>query len=154
MAQADAWLCDLGSAGYIALGQREILQVSNDLNRHELALAPAYLKHIVFWQNRPLAVMNLGLRLGMNATATHCLAIIAYFDPARQTHQFAALDLARPPEKIKVDDGWASQDIASIWLNLVRSGFSWQQQSIPIIDLTKLFTMPQKLPQLKLVDCS
>ncbi len=150
MAQANAWLCDLGAAGQIALGQKEILQVSNDLQRHQLALAPAYLKHIVFWQNRPLAVMNLGLRLGLPETPQVCLAIIAYFDHAKQSHQFAALDLARPPEKIKVDDNWASQDVASLWLNLVRSGFQWHQQTIPIVNLSKLFTMPQKLPQLKL----
>lgn len=151
MAQADAWLCDLGAAGYVAVGQREILQVSNELERSELALAPAYINQVVFWQNRPLAVMNLGLRLGLSATPGACLAIIAYFDAGKQSHQFAALDLARPPEKIQVDDSWVSQDLSSIWLNIIRSGFHWRQQTVPIINLTKLFTLPQKLPQLNLV---
>lgn len=140
---SQAWILDIGCTLPVAIGSRELLQLISAPQPYTVPLAPAYCQHVVAWQDRLLAVMDLSQRLTASAqsfTENSLLAVVAFQSLLTHQVEVAAIMLTQPPHKVEVsnqDALPADQDTA--WGNLAISGFTWQQKPIAILDLGRVF---------------
>lgn len=146
MSRAGAWLLTLGNRR-AAVGVREQVHLMLDPAAAELASTPAHCRHVIFWNERCVPVMDLARWLdvaaGKAAADPHRhLGIYAYQQSADAPVEFGALWLARPPQRIEVDDAAAAplpQDSAR-WAGIAAACFADAYGAVPILDLSRIFS--------------
>jgi hypothetical protein len=146
MSRAAAWLLTVGDHR-AAVGVREQVHLMLDPAAAELACTPAHCRHVIFWNERCVPVLDLGCWLdaaGRSAeSAQHRhLGIYAYQQSAGAPVEFGALWLARPPQRIDVDDAAAAPlpHEQPRWARVAAACFADVHGAVPILDLSRVFS--------------
>ncbi|BBB69613.1 hypothetical protein UNDYM_5360 [Undibacterium sp. YM2] len=77
---------------------------------------------------------------GGRACTGNILALVAFHDAVSNTAGLGAIHLAAPPVRVLVDDKQASSLDEAGWEDMAISCFEQQGQSIPVLDLSRLFS--------------
>ncbi len=138
---AHAWLLDTGLATPMAIGQRELLQIITAPQTFSVPLCPEYARHVLFWQQRMVPVMDFGLRMGANPHPQNLLALVGFHDALTGVIQLGAIVLRQAPRQVAVNDAQALQaeDLPVDWRALAISCFAHEGSAIPVLHLGKVF---------------
>jgi len=144
MSKAAAWLLGLGDHR-AAVGVREQVHLMLDPAAAELAGTPVHCRHVIFWNERCVPVLDLGCWLDAASAAAGAgrhLGIYAYQQSAGAPVEFGALWLARPPQRIEVDDAAAAPlpDERPRWARVAAACFADARGAVPILDLSRVFS--------------
>jgi hypothetical protein len=144
MSRASAWLLTLGEHR-AAVGVREQVHLMLDPEAAELASTPAHCRHVIFWNDRCVPVMDLDRRLDPGGATSGAgshrhLGVYAYQSGAGMPVEFGALWLARPPQRIEVDDAAASALPDARWGSIATACFKDAAGAVPILDLSRIFS--------------
>ncbi len=144
MSRMNAWLLDLGASCRAAVGTRELLHLIDAPATFELPCTPAYCRHVVFWQERMLPVMDITARLGELPQHAPFLAIVGYQRRRGEYPQFGALMLASPPQQVEVSDEQACRlpEERQGWDKLAISCFDYRGDAVPVLNLSRIFDAP------------
>jgi hypothetical protein len=146
MSRAGAWLLTLGDCR-AAVGAREQVHLMLEPGAAELAATPMHCRHVIFWNDRCVPVMDLGRWLDPAAASTvphrhRHLGVYAYQQGADAPVEYGALWLARPPQRIEVDDAAAAplpEDRAR-WSRVAAACFTDATGAVPVLDLSRIFS--------------
>jgi hypothetical protein len=144
MSQAGAWLLTLGDHR-AAVGVREQVHLMLDPGAAELASTPAHCRHVIFWNDRCVPVMDLAHWLDPSTAAVDAgphrhLGVYAYQLGADMPVEFGALWLSRPPQRVEVDDAAATQLPNARWRSIATACFADAIGTVPILDLSRIFS--------------
>lgn len=145
MSRAGAWLLDLGACR-AAVGMREQVHLVHEPATAELAGAPAHCRHVIFWNGQCVPVMDLDrwldpARATDPATVHRRLGIYAYQQGAGGAVEYGALWLARPPQRVDVDDAAAATlPPGGRWPAIASACFTDGAGAVPILDLPRIFS--------------
>ncbi|HTT11462.1 MAG TPA: hypothetical protein VMG60_11275 [Burkholderiaceae bacterium] len=146
MSRAAGWLLALGNHR-AAVGVREQVHLMLDPAAAELAATPAHCRHVIFWNERCVPVMDLGRWLDASAglgpaEQRRHLGIYAYQQNAQAQVEFGALWLARPPQRIEVDDTAAAPlpHARARWARVAAACFADALGAVPILALSRIFS--------------
>jgi len=139
-----AWLLDLGEGQLAALSihlLREVIS-SHELHRyppHPLPLALAECRHLMFWRERPIPLLQLNQRLSPDATPPafdQGTRIVVALPPtnAAEAVRYCALQLAQVPQRITVDPNKQCALPDPNWASIATACFHHQQQAIPVLN--------------------
>jgi chemotaxis signal transduction protein len=149
MSRAGAWLLALGDFGDVraAVGVREQVHLMLEPEAAEVAGTPAHCRHVIFWNGRCVPVIDLSRWLDATTTTARPnrqrhLGVYAYQPEANGAVEFGALWLARPPQRIEVDDAAATPlpvDSAR-WADVAAACFADATGAVPVLDLSRVFS--------------
>jgi len=151
MSEVNAWLLDLGSGLYAAVGEPEIIHVLPDVpTLFAVPQAPAHCRQVLVWQGAIVPLMDIATRLvgrPNGVTAAGGRIVIAAFQerpgaPARQ----GALLLNAAPVRIRVNDDQACElpQAPPAWRRLAAACFEHSQRGpVPVLDLPAVFSVPK-----------
>lgn len=147
MSHVNAWLLDFGDSCRAAVGTRELLHLVDTPATFEVPHTPVYCRRVVVWQERLLPVMDIAARLGAAPRNAPYLAVVGYQQTRGEYPQFGALMLASPPQQLSVSDAQACQLPAqsSAWQELAISCFEHQGATVPILNLSRIFSSAPRL---------
>lgn len=142
MASCAAWLLQAGHNRVVAAGERDLLQLMVEPETYPVPLAPRHLARVLFWQDRVLPVLDLGVLFDDGPTqASRFLAVVGYQARPDVPPGLGALSLAAAPVKIAVDDAQACPLPAGFgrWSGSFCSCFMRNDRAVPVLDLARLF---------------
>ena len=142
MSRAGAWLLDVGGRR-VAVGVREQVHLMLEPDAAELAGTPEHCRHVIFWNDRCVPVVDLGRWLDPRAHAEQRrhLGVYAYQQEPGAPVEFGALWLTRPPQRIEVDDDAAAPLPANArWARVAHGCFADGAGAVPILDLEQIFS--------------
>lgn len=152
-----AWLLQVDDDLCVAFQQYQVKAYLAQTNPIAVPLAPAFCRHMIFWQQRIVPVLDLAVYshptrwqqapiagsaepAQSNEPASSC-AIIAYRKQANSNIDYIALVLRQAPEKIQVSDkmacDWPEQFCEAI-KPFVTCLFNTQKNIAAVIDIAKL----------------
>ena len=146
MASSNAWILPLDHNLNVAVGEYEILHLVHFPALFAVPGAPFYCRQVLVWQNQILPAMDLSAWLQGKAQQRDqkLVAIAAYTDPDTHATQYAGLILDDIPRQVMVDDSQACDlpdtEQRSEWQRIAISCFNHSERSVPIIDLTTVFS--------------
>jgi len=146
MSRAGAWLLTVGNHR-VAVGVREQVHLMLEPDAAELAGTPAHCRHVIFWNGRCVSVIDLSRWLDPSAQSARQdqnrhLGVYAYQQDAGAPVEFGALWLAKPPQRVDVDDAAAAhlpEDRAG-WGRVATACFADAAGAVPILDLPRIFS--------------
>src|SRR6266850_739636 len=94
--QSNAWILCVSSNQRVAVGQRELLYLTDKAETFDVPLAPAHCRQVLFWQDHMVPLMDIGRWLGIShaSYARKFIAILGYQRARGAPPQFGALWLA------------------------------------------------------------
>ncbi len=144
MPESIAWILDFGNSVRVAIGELELVHLDVHPKLFEIPKTPHYCQHALIWQETIIPVIDMVAALqGQQITREDCYAaIIRYRPKIGSSLLFGALLLAKMPERIKVNDNLACPlpNNFKTLKSLATSCFTLNDESIPIIDLTCIFS--------------
>ncbi|HYN54776.1 MAG TPA: hypothetical protein VES38_08735 [Methylotenera sp.] len=151
MADTKAWILQFDSQHRAAVGQRELLHLDQAASRYPFPLAPAHCREVIYWQGRPIPLMDIAIWLGnsksnLDMERQKYIGIVGYQTRQGETPQFGALWLAQPPSLIIVSDNQAC-DLSKAgmeWSPLATACFNHEHDTsehepVPVLDLMRIF---------------
>lgn len=146
MPETSAWILQFGSKDRAAVGQRELLHLVQGVETFPVPLAPAYCRKVIYWQDRPVPLMDLAVWLGAETgqSARKYVGIVGYQLRRAEAPCFGALWLAAAPVRATVDDrqACALPETDVDWREIAISCFEDKVGPVPILDLPRLFSRP------------
>lgn len=144
MKQAAAWLLTIAPGRQAAIGERELNHLIHEPTSYPVPQAPRHCARVIEWDGQILPVWDLACWLfdAEPADPIAVAAVVGYQRNRRERPRFGALALPAPPLRVQVRDDQAcalAQDMLR-WQALALSCFTHQQQRVPIIDLTQMFS--------------
>lgn len=141
MSSANAWLLDVGGTTRVAIGLRELVQITEVTNSFSVPMTPAWCRKVMFWQKRMLPVMDLSIRINHTGSKANLLAIVAYQTDEPASAGLAGILLAAPPQRITVNDAQACtlDESMAAWRELANASFTRDNAVIPVLNLSRLF---------------
>jgi chemotaxis signal transduction protein len=145
VSRAGAWLLTLGDCR-AAVGVREQVHLMLEPEAAELAATPAHCRHVIFWNERCVPVIDLARWLSPTAAPLsrdrhRHLGVYAYQQSSQAPVEFGALWLARPPQRIEVDDAAAAAlPAGSRWDRIAEACFEDAAGAVPVLDLARIFS--------------
>lgn len=106
MAEAGAWLLQFGAHDRTAIGRRELLHLVDAVESFPVPLAPAHCREVLYWQDRPVPLMDLAvwLRADAGQDTRKYVGIVGYQLKRAGAPRFGALWLAAAPVRVEVSD--------------------------------------------------
>ena len=125
----------------------EMMDVIDAAPVQALPLTPPWARHVFTWQDEPLPVIDLRVRLGIegaSATAATTSAatsvLIAAFQSAPGAPLgYGALFVSGAPRSISVDDADACALPDARWHAVARTCVSVAGRAVPVLDIRRLF---------------
>ena len=151
MSQASAWLLK-SKIQEIALGKHEIIEVLTEPDLQPIPAGPEYCRHIVFWQDKILPVVELD-KLNQNsldkkAPINKDIVIVAWQNAPGEPLEHGAISISSLPESIQVDDNQQvelPESVSEQWKKIVLSVFSLNENIVLIPDLKRIFVVEENL---------
>ncbi len=149
MAQAQAWLLDLGEGLQAAVGRNDIVHFLEQPHFLPVPGSPSHCSQVVIWQRRILPVMALATWLRGQAlqSSQSLVAVVAYQEQpgpiSVSSLSYGGLLLAAMPTEQQVDDVQACElpDTPKGWKTTAISCFRHKSGAVvPILDLPQLFS--------------
>ncbi len=145
---ANAWLLETGLATPMAIGQRELLQIIDAPQTFAVPLSPPHARHVLFWQQHMVPVLDLAQRMGhqveqrAEAAVQNLLALVGFQDSSNGIFHLGAIVLNKPPRKIAVCDeqALAPDDLPSNWRRMSLACFEHEGMAIPVLHLGRVFS--------------
>ncbi len=159
MADTKAWLLQFDSQYQAAVGQRELLHLDQSMSRYAVPLAPAYCREVIYWQGRPIPLIDITIWLeslgkskgkpqGKSDAATEknkYIGIVGYQTKQGEAPQFGAIWLTKPPSLVIVSDNQACSlsKAGREWSPLATACFNHvgdaNEVAVPVLDLMRIF---------------
>ena len=166
MAETKAWILQFNSQHRAAVGQRELLHLNQTASRYPVPLTPAHCHEVIYWQGRPIPLLNLAILLGSSDTNTalqkqkyidqkfidqklmdqNYIGIVGYQTKQGEAPQLGAIWLTKPPSLVIVSDDQAcSLSKAGMeWSALATACFNYEDDAnefvpVPVLDLMRIF---------------
>lgn len=149
MANTKAWLLQFDSQHRAAVGQRELLHLNQTASRYPVPLAPAFCREVIYWQGRPIPLLDIAILLGNDettATKEKYIGIVGYQTKQGEAPQLGAIWLAKPPSLVIVNDDQACSlsNAGMEWSALATACFNHEDDTnefvpVPILDLMRIF---------------
>jgi hypothetical protein len=147
MSRASAWVLNLGQCR-VAVGVREQVHLMLEPKAAEVAATPAHCRHVIFWSGRCVPVMDLVRWIRPNALSAATnhhrhLGVYAYRSSVEAGVEFGALWLARPPQRVEVDDADSTALPAADrarWSRIASACFADAAGAVPVLDLGRIFS--------------
>ncbi|MCP4431414.1 MAG: hypothetical protein GY806_10580 [Gammaproteobacteria bacterium] len=150
-----AWLLTLVGGQKVAVGYTELCHLLVDPSTYRVPHSPRFCKDLVQWENRILPAFMLSELLGQsdlreekteleepaNSDRDKIFAVLG-FNLGHDRAEYGAIALQEPPQLIQVNDA----DVCDLDSNLIRkrmivkTSFSHDTESVPIINIKYLFT--------------
>lgn len=150
MADSTAWLLELDSQMYAAVGELEIIHLLQSPPLHVIPKAPFYCNSVLVWQDRIIPLFDLLAWLeGYPLPRAHdTVAICAYQPQPGASLHYGALSLATIPVRVRLSDEQACTlpTQAGGWRELAIACVEDAGRTIPIIDLPYIFSGALHLP--------
>jgi chemotaxis signal transduction protein len=144
-----AWILQFGPNDRAAVGQRELLHIVHAVPTFPVPLTPAHCREVIYWQDRPVPLMDLSVWLGAGTgkNARQYVGIVGYQLRLGEPPHFGALWLAAPPVRTTVADSQACvlPETSSAWSEIAISCFKDGAESVPVLDLPRLFSLPMDM---------
>jgi nucleoid-associated protein YgaU/chemotaxis signal transduction protein len=136
---------DVGAGWRVAVGAHRVVEYLLSPPTHTLPRMPAHCPGILIWQERMIPVLDLAPVLSEQAQAqeheVHRAVVLAYQEMPGQPLRYGALVVRAAPVEV-----WVSDDMACplpedppAFKHFSCSCFAHQEESIPILDTTRLF---------------
>ncbi len=145
MAEASAWVLNIGGDLRAAVGERELVHILDEFEAQDVPTAPHHCRQVILWQDEILPLMNLTTWLkGRTVQLVKPLVgVLAYQPHAGGPVGYGGVLLATMPSRTKVRDEQACElpRYEPGWRRLAISCFSDEQRSpIPILDIPTIFS--------------
>ena len=141
-----AWILQFSPNDRAAVGQRELLHIVHAVPTFPVPLAPAHCREVIYWQDRPVPLMDISVWLGggTGENARRYVGIVGYQLRRGEAPHFGALWLAAPPVRATVADSQACAlpETSAAWPELAVSCFEDKAGPVPVLDLPRLFSLP------------
>ncbi len=141
---ANAWLLETGLPTPMAIGQRELLQIIDAPQTFSVPLCPQHARHVLFWQQRMVPVLDLAQRMGQQTESAvqNLLALVGFQDSKSGVFHLGAIVLNKPPRKIAVCDEQAlpADDLPRNWRQMALACFEHEGMAIPVLHLGRVFS--------------
>ena len=143
MSVSDAWLLEPSDSLLMAIGDHEMVEFVQAATSFPVPGTPDYCRHVVFWQNNLVPVIDMGVILGKPALdASAFVSLIAYQQQPGSLLQHLAVKLITAPHKIRVDDAQVSEipdEIGnSLLMPVCHSCFIHGDRQVVILDIAGL----------------
>ena len=140
--QVKAWFLDFGADQFGAIATHELIELIEQPKFFHVPAAPSYCRDTLIWEEKilPVAYFNTA-----TSTQAHQIAIVAAQLAPYEPLRYGAFILYSSPSEIAVEDAMAcSLPKEHKLLNtLAISCFSHQGKPVPIIDISRIFFIPQ-----------
>lgn len=140
-----AWLLDLGYDYMAATARYELEDVYTEAHLANIPMAPPYCHQVMHWRQRLIPIFNLAQFLSGESKAIKqpVIGIFGYQAQKGDRVQYGGLLLRYRPEAIEVRDADACELPADNpkWAYCALSSFRQAALTIPILDLSYLFTL-------------
>ena len=140
-----AWLLDFGRGVKAAVGPHEMSHVTLSADLFDVPHAPDFCNEVLFWQDYILPVLDVHSFLKKQKIIrahSGIVGIAIYQESSEKALTYAGLHLAETPSIIFVSDEQACElpSQMEIWAPITIACFTHKNESIPVIDLAKLFS--------------
>ncbi len=143
MSRCSAWKLEFGAGERAVIGPRELLHLLDAPRMHAVPHTPAHCRHLLFWEQGVLPVLDLGAwsrgeRSGETATL---IGLVGFAGSADGAPDFGALVLSSVPTRIDVDDGWACAlpETLNRWRRVACACIELDGEILPVLDLSRCF---------------
>jgi chemotaxis signal transduction protein len=139
-----AWLLDFGSGLQAAVGYNEMWQILMSPKLFKIPCTPEYCDQVLIFQDRILPVLDMSYLLKGKKSIKHdIIGIALYQDQPNHPINYTGLHLASIPKSIYVSDDQMCDlpKEQQCWAPFTLSCFSHDNQAIPIINLTYIFSL-------------
>lgn len=144
MADSTAWILELDSQLYAAVGELDMVHLLQSPPLLTIPGTPYYCNTVLVWQDRIIPLLDLLAWLeGYPLPREHTVvAICAYQTQPKAPVQYGALSLATIPTRARFSDEQtcALPKQPSGWRELAISCVMDQERTIPILDLPHIFS--------------
>jgi len=139
---APAWLLCVADNIQFSIGEHEAAEYIETPALQHVPLAPEYCKHIIYWHDMIVPVIDMNIIHGHSAATNYQhVMVIAYQHEDHTPLMYAAFILASSPAKILVNDDDACELPESYPETLkpyVLSSFNYNNQVASILDIARL----------------
>jgi chemotaxis signal transduction protein len=144
MAEAIAWIVELGDGLHAAVGERQMVHVVEQPILEHIPYTPAHCQHVLLWEGEMLPVMDLVVWLTGQDTehVRGSISIVRWQESSDAIPQYGALRFTGMPQKVHVSDNQACGLPAQPagWQAVALSCFCHDDQSVVILDLPRIFS--------------
>ena len=140
-----AWVMDVGAGWRVAVGAYRVVEYLLSPPTHSLPRLPAHCVGALLWQEQLIPVLDLAPVLSEQALArereVHRAVVLAYQEMPGQALRYGALVVRAAPVEVWVSDAMACPlpEDPPAFKHFSCSCFARQEESIPILDTTRLF---------------
>jgi hypothetical protein len=145
MAEAAAWLLNLGAGIQVAIGLRELQHLlPQPVDWVAVPRTPHYCRYALWWDERIVPVMDLERWLlpEQSMSVKPLLGIVAYQETPTAAVNYGALMLAERPRQIRVEDAseCSLSGPTAPFQPIAIAAFRQASRVVPILHLTTIFT--------------
>lgn len=141
---ATAVLLPLDSGRACSVGLHAFVEYVTDAVRFlDVPHAPAHANRLYMWGEHMAPVVDLGILLGLreHSPVPSTLMLVRYVDLKRCTRTYGALQIVGEPQRVEVgDDMMCALPEEFFWPHIAPSCFKHQNDIVPILDLSQVFS--------------
>jgi len=149
----NAWLLTVSNTQDIAVAEYQMNEYVSLTTAMEIPLAPSYCNKMVFWQERRVPLMALGILLGDDRqTQYKGYVVVACQSAPRAPLQYVGLLVLEPPTRIAVNSQAEISipgSVNDILQQVFISCFLHENKTVPVLDSAYLFSKKFRLLTLK-----
>ena len=141
MAETNAWLLSISAQQKIAVAEYQMYEYILSADTADVPLTPPHCQQMLFWQERLIPKISLGLFFENKTDSDKSYVIVAYQSAPKAPIQYAGLPIIEAPIRIIVQDETATDLPESFNENLrsaTLSCFLYEDQPVPILNIAAL----------------
>ncbi|KOR31300.1 hypothetical protein TI04_01580 [Achromatium sp. WMS2] len=150
MAEANAWLLDLGANLFAAVSERGLSYLLADTPKMVyIPNSPDYCCQVLLWEGAIIPVMDIARRIeqreAKRSKANELIVLASFQGSVNAPIEYGALILGDIPHRVRINDDQACElpEPKFLWQQLAVSCFQHEQHGpVPILDLSKIFLTP------------
>ncbi len=142
MAQANAWVLNLGGGHSMAIGEREMIHLVDQPRLESIPHTPAHCHDVVLWEGEILPVMDMASWLGLDEGRRESVCVVAWQPRPDVRPGIGALVFSGMPLRVLVDDDQACDlpETPAGWGRVAQACFTHEGRPVPILDLAFVFS--------------
>lgn len=144
MAEAIAWIIQLGESWHAAVGGRQMVHLVEDPVLEHIPYTPVQCQHVLLWEGELLPVIDLAAWLTGQATERGhgTIGVVRWQNRSDAVPQYGALLFTGTPQKVEVADNQVCDlpEQPAGWQSITLSCFRHDDRPIVILDLPRIFS--------------
>ncbi len=141
MVETNAWLLSINAKQKIAVAEYQMYEYILSADTAKVPLTPPHCQQMLFWQDRLIPKISLGLFFENKTDGDKSYVVVAYQTAPEAPIQYAGLPIIEAPIRIIVQDETATELPDAFNKNLrsaILSCFLYEDQPVPVLNITAL----------------